>query len=523
MQILAMKPGHDGNFVLVEDGDLRWQIEAEKDSFPRYETITADLLIRAGARLESIPDVVAVSGWVKGWHSVEPPVNGGYFGWEDGCARLAKFRFMGRDIQLFTSTHERSHIFCSYGLSPFPQGEPCYALVWEGNLGCFYEIGVDLSITRLGWPLVDPGNKYAQLFSIADPTFPSLKGHFRFSNAGKLMALAAFSKRQPLDADGRQLLDTLIRVDGLVKNIPKAEFSWSRYHNIGVTDPSFTDLAGHFSDMIFDRFHGFARQNLTKGLPLVIGGGCGLNCEWNSRWVDSGLFADVFVPPCTNDTGSALGAAIEAQARLTGNAKLKNWNVYAGEPFVEDIPCPPDDYSTEPLDPDTLAELIAEGAVIGCVQGRYEMGPRALGNRSILAEPYSERTRDRLNTIKKREDYRPIACICLEDDANRHFDCPRPSPHMLYFHKVRNPHLRAVIHVDGSCRVQTVNPEQNPEVCALLVAFARRTGSGVLCNTSLNFNGRGFINRMSDLAAYCTSTGIDGFVVGNRFHRRRRD
>ncbi|MCG5239324.1 carbamoyltransferase C-terminal domain-containing protein [Azospirillum doebereinerae] len=521
MQILAMKPGHDGNFVLVEDRALVWQIEAEKDSFPRYETITADLLLRAGGHLDRVPDVFAVSGWVKGWHSVEPPVNGGYFGWKDDCAGLSPYRFMGRDSRLFTSTHERSHLFCSYGLSPFPQGEPCYALVWEGNLGCFYEIGADLTITRLGWPLVDPGNKYAQLFAIADPTFPSLKGHFRFSNAGKLMALAAFSRRGPLDEDGRRLIDTLLQADGLVRNMAKDEFSWSRYHDIGVTDPAFMELAGHFSDAIFDRFHDFARRTLTKRLPLVIGGGCGLNCEWNSRWLDSGLFADVFVPPCTNDTGSALGTAIEAQAHVTGHAKLESWSVYAGEAFVEDIPCPSDDFSEEPLDSEALAGFIADGGIVAWVQGRYEMGPRALGNRSILAEPFSERTRDRLNAIKKREGYRPIACICLEEEADRHFDCPRPSPYMLYFHKVRDPRLAAITHVDGSCRVQTVTPAGNPEIGRLLGAFARRTGSGVLCNTSLNFNGRGFINRMSDLAAYCASTGMDGFVVGDRFYRRR--
>ncbi|KMY85554.1 macromolecule metabolism macromolecule synthesis, modification [Candidatus Paraburkholderia calva] len=521
MQILGIKAGHDGNFALLEDNTLRWQIEAEKDSFPRYETITPDLLMRAGGMLASIPEVIAVSGWVKGWHSVEPPVSGGYFGWEDGHACLTPFRFMGCDIRLFTSTHERSHLFCSYGLSPFAQGEPCYALIWEGNLGCFYEIGKDLEITQLGWPLIDPGNKYAQLFAIADPTFPSLKGHFRFSNAGKLMALAAFSRREPIDDDGKRLLNELIKADGLVKNTPKDMFSWSRYYNIGVTDPALMELAGHFSDMIFERFHNFANEHLKKRLPLLIGGGCGLNCEWNSRWLDSGLFTDVFVPPCTNDTGSALGTAIEAQARLTGNAKLEKWSVYAGEAFIEDMSPPADTYTAEPLDEATVADFIAQGGVIAWVQGRYEMGPRALGNRSILAAPFFVRTRDRLNAIKQREDYRPIACICLEAEADRYFECPRPSPHMLYFHRVRDADLATITHVDNSCRAQTVNAQQNPAIHRLLEAFAQRSGYGVLCNTSLNFNGRGFINRMSDLVTYCMDTGMDGFVVHDHFYRRR--
>jgi predicted NodU family carbamoyl transferase len=520
LRILAMKPGHDGHLALIEDRVLRWQVEAEKDSFPRYETITPDLFLRAAALLDDIPDVVAVGGWVKGIHSVEPPVNGGYYGWEGSHAELSTIKFMGRNTTLFQSTHERSHIFCSFGLSPFPNGEPCYALIWEGNLGCFYKIEADLTIRRLGWPLVDPGNKYGYLFGISDPTFPSIKGYSRLSNAGKMMALAAFSRRDPLDADGERLVEELLGADGVVKGRLKSDFSWSRFYNLGVEHEDFKNLAGHFSDRVFNRFHDFARQNLVEQLPLVIGGGCGLNCEWNSRWLESGLFADVFVPPCTNDSGSALGTGIEAQAYLTGSAKIDEWDVYTGEEFICDSNGQCGAFVEHPMDPREVAAALAEGEIIAWVQGRYEMGPRALGNRSILAEPFLENSRHRLNLLKKREDYRPIACICLEDEADRYFECSRPSPHMLYFHKIRDRKLRCISHVDDSCRVQTVRAEQNRQAHCLLKAFSEVTGYGVLANTSLNFNGRGFINRMSDLLAYSTEVGLDGFVVGDRFFRR---
>jgi len=141
------------------------------------------------------------------------------------------------------------------------------------------------------------------------------------------------------------------------------------------------------------------------------------------------------------------------------------------------------------------------------------MGPRALGNRSIVAEPFERLTSQRLNEIKKREHYRPIAPICLESEAERLFGATLPSPHMLYFHSVRSDRLKAITHVDGSARVQTVNHEQNMRMFDLLAAFKKQTGYGVLCNTSLNFCGKGFINRSSDLYAYVIENAIDGFVI----------
>jgi hydroxymethyl cephem carbamoyltransferase len=154
------------------------------------------------------------------------------------------------------------------------------------------------------------------------------------------------------------------------------------------------------------------------------------------------------------------------------------------------------------------------------VQGRWEIGPRALGNRSILAEPFHARTRDRLNEIKQRESYRPIAPCCRVEDLGKVFCEDFEDPYMLYFRRVRGSHFAAITHVDGTARAQTVSEQSNLRLYQLLCAFAARTGYGVLCNTSLNFKGFGFINRMSDLVKYCDARGIDDMVVGDRwFHR----
>lgn len=516
MRILGMKPGHDGHICSIMDGQLEFSIEAEKDSWPRYEVVTPHILSRAMELIDDVPDVLAVSGWVKGFHSVSQPSDGGYFGIDPGQRVIETRRMMGRKVTYFASSHERSHIFCSFALSPFPQGKPFYSLTWEGNIGAFYRVDEHMNIVRIGDVLEDPGNKYAYIYALADPKFPDGTGFFRFEDAGKLMALCSYGEMGAPDEEERFVIEKVLRQKSVLLTLDKAEFRHTKFYNIGVEHPAFKTLARKHSDAIFERFHAFAREHLTEGLPLVIGGGCGLNCDWNSAWKATGLFADVFVPPCTNDSGAAIGTAAEAQFHLTGSAKI-NWSVYAGEDFVNDLAAPAE-AETMALDLDEVSRRLADGAVIAWVQGRYEIGPRALGNRSILANTFSSDIHARLNAIKKREGFRPIAPICLEEEVGRLFEHDGPSPHMLYFQMVKTDAIPAVTHVDGSARLQSVNVTQNPKMHALLERFKALTGYGILCNTSLNFNGTGFINRLSDLHAYALDRGLDGYVVGDRYY-----
>jgi hydroxymethyl cephem carbamoyltransferase len=198
-----------------------------------------------------------------------------------------------------------------------------------------------------------------------------------------------------------------------------------------------------------------------------------------------------------------------------GRAKLE-WDVYCGDPFIEDTHEAPD-FERADLNLAEVCRLLQRGAVLGWVQGKYEIGPRALGNRSMIAAPFSEETRDRLNRIKMREGFRPIAPICLEEDFRTHFEGTWPSPHMLYFQRVKSPQLAGITHVDGSARAQSVNEAENPKMHALLREFRKQTGFGVLCNTSLNFKGRGFVNRSSQLFALARDRGFDGVVIGDHF------
>lgn len=520
MRILSCNPGHDGAIAYLVDGRLVRSTEVEKDSHPRYEPLAAQDVSAAFGELGDAPDIFCVGGF---WHDEStladtfPHV--GYHGLARSTIAVAERDVLGRTMPYFSSSHERSHLLCAFGMSDLPKGTPCYALVWEGIIGSFYEIDRDLNITRLAEVMTEPGNRYSALYGLADPTFPKDADMARAADAGKLMALASFSPRSALSPAEEALLAFILttpevrldRYDGLAD---------APHYDAGIDSAAFRNFAGVASDRIFDAFHRYAKDNMRKGLPLLIAGGCGLNCDWNSKWEDSGLFSEVFVPPVANDSGSAIGTAIDAQFHFAGNPKIE-WNVYSGLPFRIDMPFEHDRYDIVEADHARVADLLAEGLILGWVNGRYEIGPRALGNRSILAAPFEAETRVRLNTIKQREQFRPIAPVCLEEDAARWFGCDHASPHMLYTYQATTDALAAVTHVNGTARIQTVNSRTNAAMFDLLTAFKARTGYGVLCNTSLNFVGKGFINNLADLDTYASRRKLDGFVVDGRAYLLR--
>lgn len=515
MKILSFNPGHDGAVVYLKDGRLIFSIEAEKNSNYRYSPVSIHELLSALDGLDGIPDVICAGGWwPRSDNLLGSPIHGGYRSVTKSDVIVEQRRLFGSPIQYFSSSHERSHLLCAFGMSGLPKGTPCYALVWEGTIGAFYEIDSKLEITKLADVLNEPGNRYASIYGLADPTFPKDAPIARFSDAGKLMALASFSTRSTPTAEENKLTDFLLNSQQVQLSLYEG-IQDSPHYNVGVNDPEFRNFAGIFSDKIFDAFHQYAKANMKKKLPLIIAGGCGLNCDWNTKWKETGLFSDVFVPPVANDSGSAIGTAIDAQLHFTGNPKV-DWSVYSGLDFDMTGSFDLSQYDYYEPNNELLADALANNLILGWVNGKYEIGPRALGNRSILAAPFLDSTKARLNEIKQREQFRPIAPVCLEEDAEALFGCDHASPYMLYTHRARTSALAAVTHVNGTARIQTVSSTSNRNLRELLVAFKVRTGYGVLCNTSLNFNGRGFINNVEDLSAYAIKHELDGFVVEGR-------
>lgn len=471
-------------------------------------------------RIGAIPDVIAMGGWSK--ETPEPlrgkkrNIGAGYLGAHEVQQRAATF--FGTDVEMFSSSHIRSHIMMAAGMAPPDDAGLRAVLVWEGAEGTFYLLDNRWQIVREVPVLQHPGGRYSFVFAVADESKADSMEIPPLDDSGKLMALAAYGDPADADQDIKETVERLLAPDGFPAH--KGAFSDLAIYNIGVEDQRTKIAAALLTERMFDVFARAAQEHLPKGIPLYISGGCGLNCEWNMKWRELGHFSSVFVPPCTNDSGSALGTALDALAAYTGDPRVE-WNVYCGLEFERDREPRPGLWKKRPLDNRELADVIAAGHVVAWVQGRWEMGPRALGNRSLLAEPSRASTRDKLNEIKRREDYRPIAPCARLEDAGAAFSADFHDPYMLYFRTVTAPNLDAITHVDGSARVQTVTQNGNRPLYDLLTAYGERTkGPGVLCNTSLNFKGFGFINTASDLEFYCLQQGVDNYVIGNDWYQR---
>jgi carbamoyltransferase len=270
----------------------------------------------------------------------------------------------------------------------------------------------------------------------------------------------------------------------------------------------------------------------ASGAPLLcLGGGVTLNCSANGRLLASGAVPALHLFPATGDGGLSAGAALLAAAEAGGPRPAPVVHAYQG-PEYDAGACEAALREAGGVrwrrvgDPAAhAAGLLAAGEVIGWFQGGMEMGPRALGNRSILADPRQEATRDRVNRIKNREPWRPLAPVVPAGRAAEFFELRGESPFMLQAVQVRSEaraRIPAVVHVDGSARPQTVAAGQNPRLHALLEAFGARTGVPVLLNTSFNDADEPIVCTPGDAIRTFLRTGLDALLLGD-FEVRRAD
>lgn len=302
-----------------------------------------------------------------------------------------------------------------------------------------------------------------------------------------------------------------------------------------------------------------AAQALTGSDNLVLAGGVALNCVANGKIRESGLFKNLWIQPAAGDAGAALGAAftawhltLEKERRSEESDKMNG--SYLGPSFtnkevgqlIRNVGAYAKMLTSEKLY-DHVAGLIDKGAIVGWFQGRMEFGPRALGNRSILADPRNCDMQKKLNLeIKYREGFRPFAPSVLVDDVYKYFNLNEPSPYMLTVAKVnafpeadlpdtyhtmpymeklytKRSSLQAITHVDFSARIQTVAEDVNPEYHALLKAFKRITGCSVLVNTSFNVRGEPIVCTPQDAYDCFMNTGMDYLVIGNWLFDKRKN
>jgi carbamoyltransferase len=266
-------------------------------------------------------------------------------------------------------------------------------------------------------------------------------------------------------------------------------------------------------------------QKETGEENLCMAGGVALNCVLNGVIRDYSHFKNIWVQPASGDAGTALGAALWVDAQLRKDEKKSftmdhcYWGPEYSDEEVENflkwtkVPY----RKLENVAKETAA-ILAEDKIIGWFQGRMEFGPRALGARSILASPIHAEMQAKLNDIKDREDFRPVAPVVLESEAGEWFEGAGQSPYMLFVYCVRSDKankIPAVRHVDGTARIQTVNEEQHPRYHALLKEFKKLTGVPVLVNTSFNTRGEPIVCTPRDAIECFWTSPFDALVINS--------
>jgi carbamoyltransferase len=354
-------------------------------------------------------------------------------------------------------------------------------------------------------------------------------GFLRSSDEYKVMALASYGEPTLLPE-----LRRLVRATGdggfvvepidwsaLAKKVQPGD-SWGAEH---------ANLAASVQTRLEEVLLDLARwlYARTGDRVLTMAGGVALNCVANSRLAAEGPFDDIWVQPAAGDAGTALGAALHVAAQLGdvvhpmpgadlgrdfSDDDIEAWLTTARVPYER-----PADIAV------AAAEVLAADGIVAWFQGRSEYGPRALGHRSLLAHPGHERNLERLNDVKGREQFRPVAPMVLAERAAELFDGPLPSPYMLFTHRVAPEwvdRIPAVVHVDGSARIQTVDRTDEPLVARMLEAFSARTGLPVVVNTSLNTAGRPMVDDPRDALECFGSAPVDALALGPFLVRRPR-
>lgn len=265
-------------------------------------------------------------------------------------------------------------------------------------------------------------------------------------------------------------------------------------------------------------------HNETGEENLCLAGGVALNCVANGRILRESKFKKIFIQPASGDAGGALGAALFAHYSILKNPrKYKMQNVYLGPGFSnEEIVNLLREHQIEfeKLEDNELYEKVADyidkQKVIGWFQGRMEYGPRALGNRSIIADPRNKENWQRVNLkIKFRESFRPFAPTVIEEDLAENFELETATPYMLLVAQVKKDNLPAITHVDNSARIQSVSHEENPRYHKLISKFKEKTGTGVIINTSFNVRGEPIVCTPQDALKCFLRTDMDILVMEN--------
>lgn len=476
---------HDASLAVVQNDEVVFAAHSERYSRIKNDPFLADGLI-AEALMYGPPDVIAwyerpllkkvrhvrAGQWAEARSLADVPRR---------YLRTLRLPFPLPEIHY--ADHHQSHAAGSFATSNFDEA----AVIVADAIGEFRTFTIGHFRQGGGYATLHR-NSYPDSLGLLYSAFTRRCGYRPNEDEYIIMGMAAYGQPRYVDAIYEEFVE--------VKS-PSFQLKINPHRGIGNWLPgaSTEDLAASIQLVVENLMVNaatWARRH-TGSRNLVLSGGIALNCVANAKVAREAGFDNVWIFPNPGDAGSSVGAV----AAVTG-ARLRWPGPYLGTPLAGEYP-------VEAL----IKELTARGAV-GVANGRAEFGPRALGNRSLLADPRPLDMKDQVNRIKGREPFRPFAPAVRVERAHELFDMPVPTSSFMQFTAAcrRPDEYAAVVHRDGTSRVQTVDRAAHPGLYALLEAWEEQTGCPLLLNTSLNSRGEPLLNSAEDVAAFTARTGL---------------
>jgi carbamoyltransferase len=565
---------HDVSACLLRDGEIAFAIEKEritrrKHATGFYEEVVDYCLKAEGITLDDVALVVRncyilpVEDMERRLSYLDMP---GYLSPEERERAKEHPLFLARSDAVVTLSHHLAHAYSAFAASPFDEG----AVMIVDGVGSYAADAMDkVPNADKPNPLARESESYyrfrgKELTPIKkvwlDPARGFLSDEFYnmrglgalysrastyvfgdWNKCGELMGLAPYGRPGKMKPFMRLLPNGELDIPDWTPELNQPHVidsgeKWETSESV----PHWEDIAWQVQDdaetILIERAKWLREKTGAKN--LVMAGGVALNCVANGRIEREAGFEKVWVQPAAGDDGIAIGCAYYGHVMLQKARPPALKHAYLGRAYRDEevremvekrlVRISTVQVRSDDICRDT-AKVLAEKNVIGWFQGRSELGPRALGNRSILADPRTPEMKDHVNArVKFRQPFRPFAPIVLAERAGEIFEDDRESPYMLIAKAVRpewRDKIPAIVHVDGSARVQTVTEESNPRMHRLLKEFDAITGVPVLLNTSFNIKGEPIVETPQDAIECFLGTGIDYLAIHdyliskNRFHR----
>lgn len=531
--IVGMYSGHDAGVCVLINGTPSIVLEKERLSRVKHDAgqfvggiITA--LSLCGLTVDDVDAFATSRGTIRFEDDVSK-LNGSF----DGCDReqlytekedykVRKINVLNRVRPCYCIQHHVCHAAASYFSSGFDNAA-ILSIDGGGDFThCLMAEGHDSSIKVLAKPPVKLGASYRRVaHRLGFPKIPS--------SSGRVMGLAAYGEPEYysdlLSAGGgiEAFNLTSATADMLIGNRPARDCMSKESRNFAA---SIQRVAEQVVLYLVQQL-----RRMSDADSLCLSGGVALNCEANYHILRSGLFGRMYVPPCANDAGIALGSALYAASVLGSAARTREMvTPYLGREFSAEevlmrLSCTPGIVFWRSKDTIRDAAIrLADGEVVGWFQGRSEIGPRALGNRSILANPQLRDIPRSVNSkIKMREAFRPYAPAVAAEESKKYFEDVGIAKYMNVNTRVLDHGRRlfpATTHVDGSARIQIVSQNDNKRFHSLLMEFGKLSGAAVLLNTSFNLSGMPLVDDPLDAIRCLLASRMDCLVIGDYFVKR---